>query len=118
VGGVIIGPRGNVERLYSWNIGHAMNNQVEAYVLYQGLQLVRIHDIDSITLIDDSKFIFNRVRLKSLPFDNILCEMFHRIQMDIESFVESFHILRQNNVDAYQQANLVIQETVGTLKVN
>jgi ribonuclease HI len=68
---------GNVKLVYSWNIGHTTNNQVEAYAIYQGLQFARQHGIDSITLLGDSKMIINHVRMSYLPSYNRLREILH-----------------------------------------
>jgi len=40
-GGVILNLEGNLKLLFSWNIGHATNNQADAYALIQGSQLAR-----------------------------------------------------------------------------
>jgi hypothetical protein len=39
VGGVLYGPRGTRVLEFSWNLGIASNNVVEAYAVYQGLLL-------------------------------------------------------------------------------
>jgi ribonuclease HI len=55
VGGVLYDPRGNHELNYYWNIGITSNNKVEAYVVYQGVQLEKQRQIYELNIVGDSK---------------------------------------------------------------
>jgi ribonuclease HI len=58
-GGVIFCPGGKKELSYFWNIGHATNNQFEAYALLQGLQLAKARGIHSIIIVGNPKSTIN-----------------------------------------------------------
>jgi ribonuclease HI len=67
-GGVILSIGGRIQILFSWNIGQATNNWVEAYALLQGLRQERHQGIASLLILGDSKVITNHMRKKSLPW--------------------------------------------------
>jgi hypothetical protein len=120
VGGVIFFPRGNIRLSFSWSLGHATNNQAEAYALLQGLLLARQQGLDSIIILGDLKVVINHVRMKTLSTYMKLRAIFLRIQYELEAFhsLAPFHILHHNNVIVDGQANLAIRDTIETLFIN
>jgi ribonuclease HI len=52
---VLYDPRGKIETPYHWSIGITTNNQVEAYALLKGLQIERENNIETMTIVGDSK---------------------------------------------------------------
>jgi ribonuclease HI len=120
VGGVIICPRGNQVLSFHWNLGIAINNQVEAYALYQGLLLAKRRNIHSLLVIGDSNIIIGNVHKGSHPPNlhlrvilqtiSTICTLFHNISF--------YHVLRRNNQLTDAQANLEIELEQGTLVVN
>lgn len=77
-GGVLFGPRGNMENTYSQNLDQATNNQAKAYALLQGLTLARAPNIYEIVILGDSKNAIRYLQLGTLPRDAHLCSIFHR----------------------------------------
>jgi ribonuclease HI len=107
IGGVVHDPRGKVEFTFSWNIGHATNNQAKTCVLYQCLCLDNCQGIHNITVIGDSKIIIRHARMKSLPSKIHLRSIFLIIQKEIQAFhnVEFLYVLRLNNKEANHYEN-------------
>jgi ribonuclease HI len=65
VGGVLFGPRGTTELVYSWSLGHATNNQAKA--LLQGLALARARNTRKFIILGDLKNTISHLRLGSPP---------------------------------------------------
>jgi len=55
VGGVLYSPGGKRLLDFSWNLGIDSNNMEESYVMYQGVLLVQEQQLNSTTIIGDSK---------------------------------------------------------------
>jgi len=52
---VINDARGKIETKYHWSIGITTKNQVEAYTLLKRLQIAREKNIETMTIMGDSK---------------------------------------------------------------
>jgi ribonuclease HI len=119
-GGVLYGPEGDMKITYSWNLGIDSNNMAEALALWQGLNQAIIHGIQELTVVGDSKLIINCINSKTLPSSYRLCQVLRRIFLLIPAFhfIDLFHVLRKNNVQADKAANEAISLSKGILKVN
>jgi hypothetical protein len=85
-GGVILSPGGNHEIKYAWGLGTSTNNQVEAYALLEVLIIYLGIDIQSLSVIGDSKNIIRHSVLKTSPSDLLLASLMERINQDRKIF--------------------------------
>jgi len=67
VGGVLYRPRGKRLLDFSWNLGINTNNMEEAYAMYQGVLLVQEQQLNSITIVGDSKNIIRHFSMGTTP---------------------------------------------------
>jgi ribonuclease HI len=54
-GGVTYVPSGTVEIIFSYSLGHASNNQVEAYAFLQGIYVSKKQQVHQLNILIDSK---------------------------------------------------------------
>jgi hypothetical protein len=78
-GGVLYDPRGTRVLDFSWNLGIASNNVVEAYVVYQGLLLMQEDQINQISIVGDSKNTIRYFVKGSSPKDAKIKRIIERI---------------------------------------
>jgi len=52
-GGVILDPKWNIEKRFSWSLGNTTNNKVEEYPLLKDFHLARENQIQHIIIIGD-----------------------------------------------------------------
>jgi ribonuclease HI len=103
---------------FSWNLGIASNNMVEAYVLYQGLLLMEVDQINQITIVGDSKNTIQYFIKGSSPKDIKIKRIIERIRLLLTNIpAKFFHILRENNQEADKLVNKEINMALGSLRV-
>jgi ribonuclease HI len=71
------------------------NNQVEAYVLLQGLNIATNFGIQTLSVVGDSKNIIRHLVLNTTPGDTLLASVLEQIQEEINKLlgVKLFHVL-------------------------
>jgi len=76
VGGSLFDLGGNIKTFYSWGLGSASNDIVEAYALFQGLKLAIEKKINKLTVFRDSMIVANvvihRTQMGTNPFNGII----------------------------------------------
>jgi ribonuclease HI len=65
--GIIINPKGNVENIFYWDLGRALNNQAEALAMYQGLRIIDDKVCKKLIIIGDLKLIIKSMLKVSSP---------------------------------------------------
>jgi ribonuclease HI len=71
-GRVIFFLEGQIILSFSWSLGITINNQAWAYTFFKGLSMAQSQEIETISILGDSKVIINHVRKRSLLLDMML----------------------------------------------
>jgi ribonuclease HI/exonuclease III len=119
-GGIIQDPNQGTVMKYAIGLGIDTNNRAEALALWQGLKLAIKHNIQDLIVIGDSRIIIQAMVKKSNPHSIKLQSLLDKIRI-ITSKLNScqfYHVLRDQNCSADQEANQGVQLKEGTLSVN
>ena len=119
-GGVFITPEGLLETSFSWGLGSDTNNMAEALALWQGLRIAKNQGITELTVLGDSRIIIQAMNENLIPNQMHLKWLIHKIKVLALAFskIKFFHVLRENNKDVDQAANLGSSLSPGELKIN
>ena len=106
-GGVVICSERKTEIEYYRNIGQDSNNMAEAYGLWQGLKQLKDKGVGEVMVFGDSCLIIQAMNGASHCRNLRLDRLIKRIKFISRSFrqIEFFHILRELNAMADQDAN-------------
>jgi len=119
-GGIIQDPNQGTVMKYAIGLGIDTNNRAEALALWQGLKLAIQHNIQDLIVIGDSRIIIQAMVKKSHSHSIKLQSLLDKIRI-ITSKLKScqfFHVLRDQNCNADQEANQGVHLNAGTLSVN
>ena len=93
---------------------------VEALSLWQGLNLAKNQGLKDILVFGDSRLVIQTLNASNLPEDIKIWQMVKRIHSLRLSFqnLDSFHVLRENDVQADLAANAATSLAQGILNSN
>ena len=97
-----------METSFAWGLGSETNNMVEALALWQGLRISKNQGMTELTILGDSRIIIQAVTKNSIPNQMHLKNLIQKIKLLSLSFSKTrfYHVLRKNNKEADQAANL------------
>jgi hypothetical protein len=117
---VLTNPIGTIVFSYAWILGLTSNNQVEAYVFLQGVNLSSSIRIQNMIIISDSKITTMHLIEGSSPQDSKLSAIFSRIQDGLRYIppMDFFHVFHENNSPVDFNANEAIKRSEGDILIN
>ena len=106
VGGILVDPGGQVEQRFAWGLGSRTNNEAEWMALLQGLQLIREKKLRKVLIFGDSRHVIYKL-INGYPTGAIKCRrLYKKAKLLMSQSFEVFHILRHNNKEADNMANV------------
>ena len=92
----------------------------ETLALWQGLQIAKNQGITELTILGDSRIIIQAMTKNSILNQMHLKRLIHKIKVLALAFskIKFFHVLRENNKDADQAANLGSSLSPREIKIN
>ena len=90
----------------------------EAYVMYQGLILVQEQQLNSITIVGDSKNIIQYISMRTTPNNTKMQRIIERIKSLMSPIQEnSIHVLCRNNEEDNIMENQEIGLSLGHMNI-
>jgi len=119
-GGILLEPNGSTKLTFAWGLGHATNNQAEFLALWQGINQALKLGINKIKIVGDSKQVIDAINLKKPPKDMRLAQLHKKICILLDQIKEYkvYHVLRDLNRDADNEANRGSQQSKGQFIIN
>jgi ribonuclease HI len=119
-GGIIQDPNQDTVLKYAIGLGKDTNNRAEALALWQGLSLAINQNIHDITVIGDSRLIINALVKKISTNSTHLQTLLDKIRLITSKLhtCQFYHVLRDHNSIADQEANQGVKLKAGTLSIN
>jgi ribonuclease HI len=107
-GGIIISPAGTTILRFAWGIGFESNNRAEALALWQGLTQALILNVRDLVVLGDSRIIIQALIQRTRVTNAQLQHSLDKIKLLLGQFhsIQLFHVLRGNNAQADEEANL------------
>jgi len=119
-GGIIENPLEATIIIFSLGLGIESNNRAEALALWQGLIQAKRHRIQDLVIIGDSRVIIQALirhsKTQSASLNNLL-DKIHLLLRNFNSY-KLYHVLRELNGKADEEANKGTLLELGILKVN
>jgi ribonuclease HI len=113
-------PNAEVMVRYAIGLGIATNNHAEAMALWQGLCQARSNGIRNLIIIGDSRLLICAIarstETQSAQLNNLLARI-RLLLKDLDSF-QVFHVLRELNKDADEEANRGVVLAQGSMIIN
>jgi ribonuclease HI len=113
-------PDEKLELSYAWGLGVDTNNRAEALALWQGLNQAISKKVKDLVIIGDSRLIIQALILhnpvKQTKLQHIL-EKIHLLLKRLRTF-QLFHVLRDLNEQADEEANRGAILSIGELQIN
>jgi ribonuclease HI len=105
---------------FALGLGIESNNRAEAMALWQGLLQAKKHRIHDLIIIGDSRVIIQAIINHSKTQSAILNNLLDKIHLLLRNFksYKLFHVLRDLNGEADEEANRGTLLEPGVLKVN
>ena len=95
-----------MEQIFSWGLGSRTNNEAEWLALLQGLQLIQDKKIWKVLIFGDSRHVIYKM-INGYPTGAIKCRrLYKKAKLLMSQSFEVFHILRLNNKEADNMANV------------
>ena len=117
-GGILLDPGGNIEQSFSWGLGNITNNEAEWLALLQGLQILQAKNYRKVLIFGDSKHVISKL-INGYPSRAINCHrLYNKVKPLMLKSYEPLHILRNNNSEADNMANLGASLQQGFYKQN
>ena len=105
-GGILLDPRGQVEQRFAWGLGYRTNNEAEWLSLLQGLQLIRDKKLRKVLIFGNSRHVIYKL-INGYTTGAIKCRrLYKKAKLLMSQSFEVFHILRHNNKEADNMANV------------
>jgi len=119
-GGIIKNPIEATTIHFTLGLGTESNNRVESMALRQGLIQAKNHRIPDLTIVGDSRVIIQAIIRHSKTQSAILNNLLDNIQLLLRNFksYKLFHVLRDLNGEADEEANRGTLLELGVLKLN
>jgi ribonuclease HI len=119
-GGIISNPIGNIILRYAWGIGIDSNNKVEALALWQGLTQALILNIQDLIVLGDSRILIQALNQNTRVANGQLQHVIDKINLLRRQFhsIQLFHVLRGNNAQADEEANVGARLEKGCMRLN
>ena len=106
MGGILVDPGGQVEQRFAWGLGSRTNNEAEWMAFLQGLQLIRDKKLWKVLIFGDSRHVIYKL-INRYPTGAIKCRrLYKKAKLLMSQSFEVFHILRHNNKEADNMANI------------
>ena len=95
-----------MEQIFAWGLGSRTNNEAEWMALLQGLQLIRDKKLRKVLIFGDSRHVIYKL-INGYPTGAIkCCRLYKKAKLLMSQSFEVFHILRHNNKEADNMANV------------
>ena len=109
-----------METNFTWGLGSETNNLAEALALWKGLRIAKNQGIIELTVLGDSRIIIQAMTENSILNQMHLKHLIQKIKLLSLSFlkIKFYHVLRKNNKEVDQAANLGSSLSLGELKIN
>ena len=119
-GGVLLDYTGKMVINFSWGLGQRTNNTAEILAIWQGLKQAKRLSIKKLVIIGDSRIIIQALIKKKAPNSMELAHYHWKIINQMKTFeeVKFYHVLRNLNHLADQEANNGVELSKGVLKLN
>lgn len=119
-GGIIKDTQGKILVKYEWGLGQMSNNQAESYSLYLGTKILSRLRIQNPIIMGDSAIVIAAMAKRSDFKKEALNSIKARIETNIADLgkVTFKHVLRENNSEADEQANLASTRPTGQAREN
>jgi ribonuclease HI len=119
-GGIISKSDGTSTLRFAWGLGVASNNRVEALALWQGLNQAMLLNIRDLVVLGDSRVIIQALNQSSILENALFQHSLDKIKLLMRQFqtIQIFHVLRENNSQADEEANMGASLGQGILLLN
>lgn len=99
MGGIIRNPKGNLVTSYAWGLGNVSNNTVEAYVLWEDIEIAREMRIHKLVIFGNSMLVIRAIIKRSIVENNVFIGIIPRSLALLAEFEEVaiYHIKHEHN---------------------
>ena len=105
-GGILLDPRGHVEKTFAWGLGHRTNNMAEWLAILQGLQSLVSKDLHKVMIFGDSQHVIFKL-INGYSSGSINCHrLYDKAKPLLFKSYNLFHILRHNKSAADALENM------------
>ena len=117
-GGILLDLEGKIEQTFAWGIRCGTNNEAEWMALLQGLMILVDSDLYKVAIFGDSRHVIYKM-LNGYTTGSIKCHwLYDKTTPLLSLHYEFYHILRSNNVDADDLANVGASLPQGNFQLN